>query len=156
MVFALFKVGAVPVMIDPGVGKQQMRACLSRVQADAFIGVPLAHVFRTLYPGAFKSIRVAITVGRRWFWGGLRLQDIRTDSAPPYEPAPTRPDDPAAILFTSGSTGPAKGVLYAHGVFAAQVRYLHSHFGYSAEEIDLPTFPLFALFASRRRQALAR
>ena len=31
-------------------------------------------------------------------------------------------------------------------MFDAQVRYLHSHFGYSAEEVDLPTFPLFALF----------
>ena len=146
LVFALFKVGAVPVMIDPGLGRQQMRACLSRVEAEAFIGVPLAHLFRTLSPGAFRSVRVAVTVGRRWLWGGLRFADLRTDPWRPYQPAPTREDDPAAILFTSGSTGPAKGVLYEHGVFAAQVRYLRSHFGYSAEEIDLPTFPLFALF----------
>ena len=146
LVFALFKVGAVPVMIDPGVGRQQMRRCLSEVRGRAFIGVPLAHVFRTLYPGAFRSVRVAVTVGRRWFWGGLRLADIRTDPWRPYAPAPTAEHDPAAILFTSGSTGPPKGVLYEHGMFDAQVRYLYSHFGYSAEEIDLPTFPLFALF----------
>ena len=146
LVFALFKVGAVPVMIDPGVGRQQMRSCLSQVQGEAFIGVPLAHVFRTLYPGSFRSVRVAVTVGRRWFWGGLRLADIRSDPWRPYEPVPTEEHDPAAILFTSGSTGPAKGVLYEHGMFDAQVRYLHSHFGYSAEEVDLPTFPLFALF----------
>jgi len=146
LVFALFKVGAVPVMIDPGIGRQQMRVCLSEVQGEAFIGVPRAHVFRTLYPGSFRSVRVAVTVGRRWFWGGLRLADIRTDPWRPYEPAPTHETDPAAILFTSGSTGPAKGVLYDHGMFDAQVRYLHSHFGYSAEEVDLPTFPLFALF----------
>ena len=146
LVFALFKVGAVPVMIDPGIGRQQMRACLSKVQGEAFIGVPLAHVFRTLYPGSFRSVRVAVTVGRRWFWGGLRLADIRTDPWRPYAPVPTEEHDPAAILFTSGSTGPAKGVLYEHGMFDAQVRYLHSHFGYSAEEVDLPTFPLFALF----------
>ena len=30
-------------------------------------------------------------------------------------------DELAAILFTSGSTGPAKGVCYEHGMFAAQV-----------------------------------
>ena len=146
LVFALFKVGAVPVMIDPGVGRRQMRACLSEVQGEAFIGVPRAHVFRTLYPGSFRPVRVAVTVGRRWFWGGVRLADIRTDPWRPYQPAPTRAHDPAAILFTSGSTGPPKGVLYEHGMFDAQVRYLHSHFGYSAEEVDLPTFPLFALF----------
>ena len=146
LVFALFKVGAVPVMIDPGVGRQQMRRCLSEVQGEAFIGVPLAHVFRTLYPGAFRSVRVAVTVGRRWCWGGLRLADIRADPWRPYVPAPTQAHDPAAILFTSGSTGPAKGVLYEHGMFDAQVRYLRSHFGYSPAEVDLPTFPLFALF----------
>ena len=146
LVFALFKVGAVPVMIDPGLGRQQMRSCLSQVQGEAFIGVPLAHVFRTLYPGSFRSVRVAVTVGRRWFWGGPRLADIRSDPWRPYESVPTEAHDPAAILFTSGSTGPAKGVLYEHGMFDAQVRYLHSHFGYSAEEVDLPTFPLFALF----------
>ncbi len=146
LVFALFKVGAVPVMIDPGVGRQQMRACLSEVHGEAFIGVPRAHVLRTLYPGAFRSVRVAVTLGRRWFWGGLRRADIRIDPWRPYEPVPTRAEDPAAILFTSGSTGPPKGVLYEHGMFDAQVRYLHSHFGYSAEEVDLPTFPLFALF----------
>ena len=71
-VFALFKVGAVPVMIDPGIGKQQMRLCLSEVDAEAFIGTPLAHVFRKLYPGAFKRITTAVTVGRRWGWGGWR------------------------------------------------------------------------------------
>ena len=146
LVFALFKVGAIPVMIDPGIGRQQMRACLAEVRGEAFIGVPLAHVFRTLYPGSFRSVRVAVTVGRRWFWRGLRLTDIRSDPWRPYQPALTEEHDPAAILFTSGSTGPAKGVLYEHGMFDAQVRYLHSHFGYSAEEIDLATFPLFALF----------
>ena len=146
LVFALFKVGAVPVMIDPGIDRQQMRLCLSEVQGEAFIGVPRAHVFRMLYPGSFRSVRVAVTVGRRWFWGGLRLVDIRTDPWRPYEPVLTENHDPAAILFTSGSTGPAKGVLYEHGMFDAQVRYLHSHFGYSPEEVDLPTFPLFALF----------
>jgi olefin beta-lactone synthetase len=146
LVFAMFKVGAVSVLIDPGIGKQQMRSCLSEVDAEAFIGVPVAHAFRKLYASAFRSVKVCVTVGRRWFWGGLRLTDIRIDPWRPYDDAATRADELAAILFTSGSTGPAKGVLYTHGVFDAQVRQLQSHFGFSEEEADLPTFPLFALF----------
>jgi acyl-CoA synthetase (AMP-forming)/AMP-acid ligase II len=146
LAFALLKVGAVPVLIDPGMGKSRMVDCLRAVEAEAFIGIPLAHVLRVLHPGAFRSVRVCITVGRRWFWGGLRLQGIRTDPWRPYEMAPTREDDPAAIIFTTGSTGPPKGVLYLHGTFDAQVRMLRDHFGVVPGEIDLATFPLFALF----------
>ncbi len=146
IVFALFKLGAVPVLIDPGIGKQQMRASLAEVESDAFIGVPIAHVFRKLYPQAFRKLRATVTVGRRWFWGGHRLRDIRRKKGPPIATEPTRAEDVAAILFTSGSTGPAKGVIYTHGVFDAQIRSLRDHFGFSESEKDLPTFPLFALF----------
>jgi acyl-CoA synthetase (AMP-forming)/AMP-acid ligase II len=52
----------------------------------------------------------------------------------------------AAILFTSGSTGPPKGVITPYRVFAAQVRLLREAFGIEPGERDLSTFPLFALF----------
>ncbi|MBN2560779.1 MAG: AMP-binding protein [Phycisphaerae bacterium] len=146
LVFALYKVGAVPVLIDPGMGTSRMVGCLRAVEAEAFVGIPLAHVLRVLHPGAFKSVRVCVTVGRRWCWGGLRLQDLRTDPWRPYEMATTREDEPAAIIFTTGSTGPPKGVLYLHGMFDAQVRILREHLNIRPGEVDLPTFPLFALF----------
>ena len=60
--------------------------------------------------------------------------------------AATTRDETAAILFTTGSTGPAKGVIYTHGNFDAQIRQIQSHFDIGDDEIDLPTFPLFALF----------
>ncbi|MFQ5423779.1 MAG: fatty acid CoA ligase family protein [Phycisphaerae bacterium] len=146
LTFALLKIGAVPVMIDPGMGRRNVVDCLRDIEPEAFIGVPFAHVLRVLHRRAFRSVRVAVTVGRRWFWSGLRLADVRSPSSEPYETAATDADDPAAILFTSGSTGPAKGVLYRHGMFAAQVRILRDHFCIRPGEIDLPTFPLFALF----------
>ena len=37
-------------------------------------------------------------------------------------------------------------MVYTHSIFDAQVRYLQSRFGYGPDEIDLATFPLFALF----------
>lgn len=146
LTFALFKVGAVPVLIDPGMGRQNLVDCLAMVQAEAFIGIPLAHVLRTLHRGAFASVKTCVTVGPRLWWGGHRLADLASDSSQPYQAAPTAADEAAAILFTSGSTGPAKGVVYTHGIFDAQVRYLHEHFGYGPDEIDLASFPLFALF----------
>ena len=146
LTFALFKIGAVPVLIDPGMGRKNLVRCLAQVKAQAFIGIPLAHLLRVVYSHTFKGIEIAVTVGRRYFWGGHRLRDINADSPESFEPAATRADEIAAILFTSGSTGAPKGVEYTHGVFDAQVRYLQSHFGYGPDEIDLATFPLFALF----------
>jgi olefin beta-lactone synthetase len=147
LVFALFKVGAVPVVVDPGMGVMRMLNCLRESRARALVGIPPAHVLRTLAPAYFKSVRTFITVGRRWLWGGPTLRKIRRgQEEAPYPMADTRADEIAAILFTTGSTGPAKGVVYTHGVFDAQVRNIRAQFGITPEEIDLPTFPLFALF----------
>ncbi len=146
LVFALFKVGAVPVVVDPGMGVSRMLNCLKESQAQALIGIPPAHVLRILAPGYFKNVNTFITVGTRWFWGGLTLRQVRSKRWEPYRMADTRADEIAAILFTTGSTGPAKGVFYTHGVFDAQVRNIRAQFGITPDEIDLPTFPLFALF----------
>lgn len=146
LVFALFKVGAVPVVVDPGMGVSRMLNCLKESQAQALIGIPPAHVLSTLAPKYFKSVKTFITVGSRWFWGGITLRQVRSNRWEPYRMAATRADEIAAILFTTGSTGPAKGVFYTHGVFDAQVRNIRAQFGITPDEIDLPTFPLFALF----------
>jgi acyl-CoA synthetase (AMP-forming)/AMP-acid ligase II len=116
LVFALFKVGAVPVVVDPGMGVSRMLNCLKESQAGALIGIPPAHVLRTLAPGYFKSVKTFITVGSRWFWGGPTLRQVRSRHGDAYPMADTRADEIAAILFTTGSTGPAKGVIYTHGV----------------------------------------
>jgi acyl-CoA synthetase (AMP-forming)/AMP-acid ligase II len=146
LTFALFKTGAVPVVVDPGMGIRRMVACLEEGRPSAFIGIPLAHVIRLLFPARFKTVKTFVTVGRRWFWGGFILHELRKKISRPFPMAETRKDDTAAILFTTGSTGPAKGAVYTHGTFGAQIRHIQSHFKIKENEIDLPTFPLFALF----------
>jgi acyl-CoA synthetase (AMP-forming)/AMP-acid ligase II len=147
MVFALFKVGAVTVMIDPGSGLKALKQCLREVEPEAFIGVSIAHVARLVMGSALKSIKIPVTVGKRWFWGGHRLRDLK--DAGPYQRYAMDAPDPgqeAAILFTSGSTGIPKGAVYTHGMFTAQVESLKQMFRFAPDEIDLATFPLFALF----------
>ncbi|MCA9607822.1 MAG: AMP-binding protein, partial [Myxococcales bacterium] len=147
LVFGLFKAGLAPVMIDPGIGLANMKACLEKARPEAFIGVPEAQVARLLLRWA-RSVRTVITVGPRGPWRGHTLDAIERRGARERGPAlhPTKADDLAAILFTSGSTGPPKGAVYTHGNFAAQVDAIRRMYDIRPGEIDLPTFPLFALF----------
>src|SRR3546814_16602452 len=42
VMFALFKAGAVPVLVDPGLDRRALRQCLGEAPAEAFSGLPLA------------------------------------------------------------------------------------------------------------------
>ena len=146
LMFALFKAGAVPVLVDPGIDRRALRQCLDEAQADAFIGVPLAMLGKALL-GWSKSARVRITTGARALLADVTLATLERDGtgAGP-QLADTQPDEVAAILFTSGSTGVPKGVVYRHRHFVAQVTMLRDAFGIEPDGVDMPTFPPFALF----------
>ena len=146
LTFGLFKAGIVPVMVDPGMGLKSLKTCLAEAEPEAFIGIPKAHAARVILGWAKDTIRLRVTAGRRLFWGGTTLAKLRADTTDLMEPVDTAEDEVAAILFTSGSTGVPKGAVYTHGNFLAQVERLRETYGIEPGEIDLPTFPLFALF----------
>ncbi|MEZ4473498.1 MAG: fatty acid CoA ligase family protein [bacterium] len=148
LTFGLFKAGVVPVMIDPGIGLKALKTCLAEAAPEAFIGIPAAHVARLVLGWARSSLKIHVTVGRRLFWGGHTLAQVKARGRQSDAPAmaPTEADELAAILFTSGSTGVPKGVAYQHRHFVAQVELIRDAYDIRPGEIDLPTFPLFALF----------
>ncbi len=147
LTFAMLKVGAIPVMVDPGMGIKNLGECLGEAEPEAFIGVPKAQAARVVFGWAKQTVRTNVTVGRRFFWGGHTLSKLEAKA--PSDPFPILQPDPeqtAAILFTSGSTGVPKGVVTPFRVFAAQVKALREVYGIQPGERDLATFPLFALF----------
>ena len=147
LVFAMFKAGVVSVLIDPGMGRRNLIRCLAESEPEGFVGIPLAQAVRALLRRRFPKAKYNVTVGRRWFWGGKTLRQLRARTiSDGFQPAETKADDPAAIIFTTGSTGPPKGVLYRHGNFDRQADEIRDFYGIQPGEIDLPGFPLFALF----------
>lgn len=149
LTFALYEVGAVLVLVDPGIGIKNLGICLGRANPSAFIGIPAAQVARLLFGWARPTLKQIVTVGRKGPWGGTTLEAIKRVGATrtDWKMVEPSPDESAAILFTSGSTGPSKGAVYSHGNFLAQVDAIRDTYNIQPGEIDLPTFPLFALFA---------
>ena len=146
LVFGLLKAGTVVVLIDPGMGCGNLIKCLADAEPEGFVAIPLVHAIRTFLRGRFPKAKWNVTVGRRWFWGGKTLEQLRGPAWSKHEIAPTKADDPAAIIFTTGSTGPPKGVLFAHRTFDAQVSEIRNFYGIRPGEVDLPCFPMFGLF----------
>lgn len=146
LVFGILKGGMVAILIDPGMGARKMLRCIEEAEPEGFVAISQAQAIRTLLRHRFPKAKYNVTVGRRWFWGGMTLDQIRRMPHPGTQLADTKASDPAAIIFTSGSTGPAKGVHFCHENFDRQVVEIRDFYDIRPGEIDLPAFPMFGLF----------
>lgn len=144
--FALLKIGAVPVVVDPGMGLDRMVDCFRSTKPKAMISIPKAHLLRFKYAKAFSAVDTFVSTDKFIWKRCHNYRDIIRNKSVNFEIAPTRTDDVAAILFTTGSTGPARGAIYTHGGFQAQLNHIHQHLKLGPDEIDLSTYPMFALF----------
>lgn len=140
--FALFKIGAIPVYIDPGMNPDTLKQCLERAHPEVFIGIPLAHQARIAFGWGEGMVRLNITVGAAGDWEGPTTADFV--DATVFEPRELEPEDTAMILYTSGSTGPAKGALFSHGNSDSQFETIGALFGFKAGGRDMPTLPTIA------------
>ncbi|MEN0061784.1 MAG: fatty acid CoA ligase family protein [Myxococcota bacterium] len=144
---ALWQIGAVPVLIDPGMGLSGFLSCTAQIRPRVLIGIPRGMLLAAVRSGPFRSVEDRITVGgSTWFWGGATLDACRSES-PRTELAPADVDTEAGVLFTSGSTGPAKGVRYTHGMFGTQAERIQAMYDIVPGNLDVSCFLPFAMFS---------
>lgn len=143
--FALFKIGAIPVLIDPGMGVKNFLNAVQDVNANVLIGIPKAHLLAKVFASKFKNVKIFISVSKNIFFKNS-LAAMAPKMPSHHEARKMNNDDTAAILFTSGGTGRPKGVVYTHEIFIKQTQMLQNEFNLTSDDTDIPGFPLFALF----------
>jgi acyl-CoA synthetase (AMP-forming)/AMP-acid ligase II len=148
LTLALFKLGTPIVLIDPGMGYRNLLRCIDRVRPKFLVGIPKAILFSKIFPKPFQTVEKVFCCGNSYGIFGLDItKDIKDTGAsyPVYQPTET---DLAAIIFTTGSTGPPKGVRYEHSIFSAQLCLIEQYYSIGPDDVDQPAFPLFALFSA--------
>ncbi|MBC7659549.1 MAG: AMP-binding protein [Chitinophagaceae bacterium] len=146
MALALLKIGAIPVVVDPGMGIARMLKSYHSVSPEAFVGITPAHIVRMFARKSFETIKSKIWVkdGSISFAG---------DKGPVHAPgtafpiAPTKRHDLGIINFTTGSTGPAKAVEATYGMVMATVDLVRKDFHQTPDDVDMVTVPFFGIIS---------
>jgi olefin beta-lactone synthetase len=155
---ALTRVGAFSIWIDPSVGYLNMAERLRRVKPEAFLGIALAHMGRITFGWGPRTLRKLLLTGSP-LWPGARtvtgfppfpgarsIRSLRKQAPTKPEPPKVGPDDPCTVLYTTGSTGPAKPSLYTHRSFCQVFRNAHHSWRWDPDDeipVDMAVFPAF-------------
>lgn len=146
-VYACLRVGAVVVVADAGLGMRGLTRAVRGAWPDYIIGerrgLFAARALR--WPGVRISTTALLSSSRRALGVDHTLAELSALGRGRVLPAPPGGADTAAILFTSGATGPAKGVVYTHEQLSALRDTLAAHFQVSRQRGLVTGFAPFAL-----------
>lgn len=144
---AMTRVGATFLWIDPSVGYRNVAERLSRISPEAFVGIPMSHLGRLAFGWGSRWMRKLIVVDG-WFPGALTFDKLKKYAPGPQVPPNVSPDDPSNVLYTTGSTGPAKPSLYLHRNFVNVYRQANHTWRFKEAggiPVDMAAFPAFQL-----------
>ncbi len=131
-VYGVWRAGGVTVIADRGLGLSGLGRAVRSTRPRFVIGPRRARAAAAVLRWAPRAIR-------------LDVDELVVAEAGTLPAAPTG-GDPAAVLFTSGATGPAKGVRYLHEQLAAQRDVLATTYDITADDRLVAAFAPFALY----------
>jgi len=146
-VYAVWRLGAVIVVADAGLGLRGLGHALRSAAPDHVIGIGKALLAASALsiPGRrIPARRMPTGLSRALGWG-RSLPELTRSAAAPLGEGPTA-DAEAAVLFTSGATGPAKGVVYRHSQLRAQIDQVGLAMGLTGQDRLVAAFAPFALY----------
>lgn len=146
-VYATWRAGAVIVVADKGLGFRGMRRALRGAAPDHVLGstAGLAAARTMGLPGTRIAAGRTTAQVRRLLGVEHDLASLadlgRSSSAPPETP----PDADCAVVFTSGATGPAKGVVYTQRQVSAQLELVRTTYHLAPDDSLVAAFAPFSL-----------
>jgi len=144
--YACWRLGATIVLVDAGLGPRGMGGALASAAPDHMIGISRALVAARLlrWPGRRFSVEALPRSQQRLLNVVGDLRTMAGSNAP--LPAPPSDHAVAAVAFTSGATGPSKGVVYRHHQVQTQRDTLMDLYDVSPQDRLVAAFAPFALY----------
>lgn len=138
-------VGGVAVPLNPSSPPAELERELQMVSAVGALAAGAGADAIGLAATAGTGLRFLVLSGR----GSVpSWEDLLAPSPPSFEPAPRRPEDPAVLLFTSGTAGDPKPAVLSHGNLLANIQQVAAvpSGGIQPDDVGFAAIPLFHVF----------
>jgi malonyl-CoA/methylmalonyl-CoA synthetase len=133
---ACIRTGAIFVPLNPAYTIKEIEYFIADSEPSLIICRPALH-------DAMQRLSPSLACKTMDERGQGSLMTLAAEQAKEFSDAPRRSQDLAALLYTSGTTGRAKGAMLSHGNLVSNARTLVDAWHFSSEDVLLHALPIF-------------